>query len=736
MAKAKVMVVEDELILAKGIEVLLRRNGYEVCGPVTTGEEALDLARAQQPDLALMDISLAGTMDGVAAADLMRRDLEIPAIFLTAYGDRSTVERACAAEPYSYILKPFEDTELLIAVEVVLAKDRVQRLVKERERWLGAVLGGIEDCVMSFDTSGRVGFINRAAEEITGWAASEAIGRLAPEVLGIEGAGSPDATARMEEWTTQFSPWGGEPCHIKARTGLSVPVEGSCSPVTDERGTVTGHVCVFRDVSVRRAAEECLAGTLADLRAMNARVEQKRALLQAIFESMPCGMLAVDRNGSIRAVNAFLECLMGIRSDEVLGRPMGSLFGCSSVRMEDKPCDGLSCSQWCVFRKCAEEAFQNQTVQRVEVDHEVGSGGHGRTLRLSISAATGQMEGEPLAFLLVEDRTEIDTLRRVLRTEASFAGIVAKDGKMRDLFDTIQEVADGSVPVLIQGESGTGKELVAMAIHSQGSRANQRFVAVNCGALPDGLLESELFGHVKGAFTGAVRDKKGRFELADGGTLFLDEVGELSTAMQVKLLRVLQTGTFERVGGEKTLRVDVRIISATNKRLQREVAEGHFRGDLFYRLCVVPITVPPLRDRRGDIPLLVEHILARVAKIHGRGEVRISPEAIVPLLDHSWPGNVRELENVLQYAFIKSKGEAIEPRHLPVSIMQEPEEDSLRLPRRMRLTTARVADALRVTGGNRVQAAKHLGISRATLYRFLSDEPGGAPGGEPSDELP
>jgi PAS domain S-box-containing protein len=735
MAKAKVMVVEDELILAKGIELLLRRNEYEVCGPVTTGEEAFALARAQRPDLVLMDISLAGTMDGVATADIIRRELDVPAIFLTAYGDRSTIERACAAEPYSYLLKPFEDTELLIAVEVVLAKDRVQRLVRERERWLGAVLRGIEDGVLSFNSSERVEFINRAGEEITGWAASEAVGRSAWEVLGIMGAGSPEGAARMEQWTPLFPPGGGEARTIKARTGQRVPVEGSCSPVTDERGEAAGHVCVFRDISVRRAAEERLAGTLADLRAVNARVEQKSALLQAIFESMPCGVMAVDQSGTVRAVNAFLECLMGIRGEEVLGRPMGSLFGCSSVRLGDKPCDGLGCSQWCAFRKCAEEAFQNQAVQRVEVDHEVGTGGHGRTLRLSISAATGQMEGETLAFLLVEDRTEIDTLRRILRAEASFAGIVAKDGKMRDLFDTIQEVADGSVPVLIQGESGTGKELVAMAIHSQGLRANQRFVAVNCGALPDGLLESELFGHVKGAFTGAVRDKKGRFELADGGTLFLDEVGELSTAMQVKLLRVLQTGRFERVGGEKTVQVDVRIISATNKTLQREVAEGRFRGDLFYRLCVVPITVPPLRERRGDIPLLVDHILGRIARARGRGEVRISPEAIVPILDHSWPGNVRELENVLQYALIKSKGETIEPRHLPASVMQEPDEEAMRPPRRPLLTADRVAGALRATGGNRVQAAKQLGVSRATLYRFLGDEFGGAQGRGPAEEL-
>ncbi len=594
MAKAKVMVVEDELILAKGIEFLLRRNGYEVCGPVTTGEEALIVAKERRPDVALLDIALAGPMDGVAAADHLRREMNIPAIFLTAYGDRGTVERACAAEPYSYLLKPFDDTELLIAVEVVLAKDKVQR-------------------------------------------------------------------------------------------------------------------------------------------EMNQRLEHKRALLQAIFESMPCGLMAVDKEGTIRAANAFLGRLMGIKAEEVLGRPMSAIFGCAAARQGTKACDGETCTNWCVFRRCAEEAFLHKSSGRVEVEHDVTAGGRTSTLRLSVTAATGQLEGETLAFLLVEDRTEIDTLRRVLRTEVSFAGIVAKDGKMRDLFETIQEVADGTVPVLIQGESGTGKELVAMAIHSQGPRADKRFVAVNCGALPDGLLESELFGHERGAFTGAVRDKKGRFELADGGTLFLDEVGELSPAMQVKLLRVLQTGAFERVGGEKTVQVDVRLISATNRNVEKDVAEGRFRSDLFYRLCVVPVTVPPLRERRGDIPLLVDHILERIAKTHGRAALRISPEAMLPLLDHAWPGNVRELENVLQYAFIKSKGATIQPQHLPASLVQEAAAELLRAPRRPVLTAIRVAEALRTTAGNRVQAARHLGISRATLYRFLSEGAEAGPVRDPSD---
>ena len=207
------------------------------------------------------------------------------------------------------------------------------------------------------------------------------------------------------------------------------------------------------------------------------------------------------------------------------------------------------------------------------------------------------------------DITEVTRLRRRLKTEQSFAGIVGRDTKMLELFDTIRQVADVNIPVLIQGESGTGKELVAAAIHNECPSADKLFVPVNCGALPEGVLESELFGHVKGAFTGAIHDRKGRFELANGGTIFLDEIGDIPAAMQVKLLRVLQEGIFQRVGGEENIKVDVRVISATNKNLAEEVAAGRFREDLFYRLCVVPVYLPSLRERRNDIPLLAEHFL-------------------------------------------------------------------------------------------------------------------------------
>ncbi|MDH4217346.1 MAG: sigma 54-interacting transcriptional regulator [Nitrospirota bacterium] len=318
----------------------------------------------------------------------------------------------------------------------------------------------------------------------------------------------------------------------------------------------------------------------------------------------------------------------------------------------------------------------------------------------------------------------LKNLRRQMDMNAGFAGIVALDPKMLEIFDTIKELAEIDVPVMIQGESGTGKELVAMAIHNEGHRAHQPFIAVNCSALPEGLLESELFGHVRGAFTGAIRDKKGRFELANNGTIFLDEIGDVSPTLQVKLLRVLQEGTFERVGDENTRRVNVRVISATNKDLMREIKEGRFRSDLFYRMCVVPITIPPLRERRNDIPLLVDHILKNSLYKQKKKEVKVSPEALSVMMNYHWPGNVRELQNAIQYALVKCGSDLILKDQLPPSIISSYSNERFitKRKRRRKLSSEAVRWALQETQGNKKEASRKLGVSRATLYRFLDSK--------------
>jgi transcriptional regulator with PAS, ATPase and Fis domain len=303
-----------------------------------------------------------------------------------------------------------------------------------------------------------------------------------------------------------------------------------------------------------------------------------------------------------------------------------------------------------------------------------------------------------------------------------FGRIIGQDSKMISIYKQIKDVADYDYPVHISGDTGTGKELVATAIHQESPRAGAPFVPINCGALPEGLIESELFGHVKGAFSGAIRDKKGRFELADGGIAFLDEIAELSNNMQAKLLRFLQEGKFERVGGERTVSVDIRIVSATNKNLKEAVKNGQFRDDLYYRLNVIPIHLPLLHERKIDIPLLIEHFLEEAAERYGKKSLKVSPKAMSLMLDYRWPGNIRELQNAIQFAFVKCDGKVIVPEDLPLEL-REVQTVGVRRGPSKKLDPEGVKSALIKTGGNKAKAAKLLGVGRATLYRFLGDYP-------------
>jgi len=308
-----------------------------------------------------------------------------------------------------------------------------------------------------------------------------------------------------------------------------------------------------------------------------------------------------------------------------------------------------------------------------------------------------------------------------LDTTTEYWGMVGKDPKMQSIYKLIEDIAPTDTTVLIQGESGTGKELVANAIHQNSLRQHNGFVVINCSAYPATLLESELFGHEKGAFTGAVRQKIGRFEQAHGGTVFLDEIGETPPSAQIKLLRVLQTHKFERVGGEQTLTVDVRFLAATNKNLLQEVKDGNFREDLYYRLNVIPIHLPALKKRRNDIPLLARHFLRRFAAEQGKDIQEFSPQAMRLLLDYSWPGNVRELENSIEHALVLAHGKQIEISDFP-SAIQHHKSDSREVEIQgtiMENEAKLLKDALEDCDWNKKQAARRLGISRNTLYRKL-----------------
>ncbi len=318
-------------------------------------------------------------------------------------------------------------------------------------------------------------------------------------------------------------------------------------------------------------------------------------------------------------------------------------------------------------------------------------------------------------------------LKQEVQKEYSFENIISKNERMRQIFDTIRKVAKYKSTILIEGESGTGKELVAKAIHFNSDRSSNPFIPVNCGAIPENLLESELFGHTKGSFTNAVRTKKGLFEEADGGTMFLDEIGELPLQLQVKLLRVLQDGEIRRIGDSRPIIIDVRIIAATIKDLDKEVRESRFRDDLFYRLNVLPMKIPPLRERKEDVPLLVDHFIGKYSRELNKPIEGITPEALNCLMNSTWKGNVRELENVIERAIVLTESNRIQVDNLPVEI-QSPKEESkvsllnneLSIKKASRyLEIDLIRKALQKTKGNHTHAAKLLEIShRALLYKI------------------
>jgi PAS domain S-box-containing protein len=422
------------------------------------------------------------------------------------------------------------------------------------------------------------------------------------------------------------------------------------------------------------------------------------------FESIDIGIVVHDRNRIITYFNRHAEEVMKYSRDEVLGQDCHELF---SWRL---------CGEKCAFCDQNEDVKDTLWYTR-DIQRKDGKLRHVEINLLPLRGDQGESLGAMVSFRDFTHRMHVEKKFDEIK---HYMGIVGQTPGMMQVFDSIRDVGPTDVTTLIQGESGTGKELVAEALYKISGRSSRPFVVVNCGALPEGLLETELFGHVRGAFTGAIRDKMGRFEMANKGTIFLDEVGELSPAMQVKLLRVLENGTFESVGSEKTIRVDVRVISATNRNLEDLVRLRRFREDLFYRLCGFIIDLPPLRDRLDDVPQLAELFLQDASSRLGQKAV-YNQSFLHSLCQFTWPGNVRQLQNCMQYAIIKGRGQPLELKHLPAELVRHRGAGAkVRKPGRpQKLSEELVRDALKEAVGNKAQASKILGVSRATLYRYL-----------------
>lgn len=475
------------------------------------------------------------------------------------------------------------------------------------------------------------------------------------------------------------------------------PLVVELTPLLDDEGECVALLESFREAPVIHEMSTLLQREQATLQV---EMERSRALVNSIAD----GIYTVDTSMRITAFSRSLERMTGYSEEEVLGAH------CRDV-LQTNVCDTDCPLRWTLEN---EKPIQNCRASLASRQ--------GESIPAFISSellrdSDGRISG---CIGIVRDRSEVEALKQRLGDSLSFSDFVGKSKSMVELFERADNVAATDATVLIQGESGTGKEIMARTIHYRSERRKMPFVRVNCASLTDSLLESELFGHDRGAFTGAIRDKLGRFELADGGTLFLDEIGDTSVALQAKLLRALQEREFERVGGVKTIKADVRVIAASNKDLRKEVALGHFREDLYYRLCVVPMHLPPLRERKEDIPLLVE---AFIAKFNARGEriQEVSTRAMALMMEYHWPGNVRELENAIEHAYVTSTTGRIERRFLPAVMPRgaagaRGEEDGLVEGERGELL--RILDRCR---WQKSVAAQQLGISRTTLWRRMKD---------------
>jgi len=427
-----------------------------------------------------------------------------------------------------------------------------------------------------------------------------------------------------------------------------------------------------------------------------------------ILDSINEGVFTVDPDWRITAFNRAAERITGVTRDQAIGSPCCDVFRASI------------CEKDCALRRTMDSGKPIVNATAYIINQKGG--------RIPIRIATAMLTDENGNIVggveTFQDLTQVEQLQKELQARYTFEDIVGRSPAMLQLFEILPQIAESSSTVLIEGPSGTGKELFARAIHNLSPRKKKPFVAINCAALPDTLLESELFGHKAGAFTDAKRDKPGRFAQAEGGTIFLDEIGDISPAMQVRLLRVLQERVVEPLGGVKPLPVDVRVIAATNKDLAGLVASGEFRDDLYYRIRVVHLELPGLEKRREDIPLLIDHLVAKFNRLQGfsgKNIVGVSAPVLARLMEHDYPGNVRELENIIEQAFVLCRGGMIELIHLPPELRptsgrgsQNGQPMSLEAIEKVFIT-----ETLQRRGGNRKKAAADLGINVSTLYRKI-----------------
>jgi formate hydrogenlyase transcriptional activator len=568
----KILIVEDEFIVANDLRIMLKKAGFQVCAIADSFERAVEAIDQHDPELVLLDIYLKGNKTGIDLARVLS-EKNIAFVYLSANNNESVLEEAKATQPYGFLVKPFREKDVLVALEI--AHYRHAHSVEAKMR-----------------------------QEQT----------LQVELTNI-------MTTSQLSWEERFQ-------QMAAKLQQAIPFDyiilGTKKSIDGECSACSFFRAGFNEYQRIRLTELTNVANIQpeQLNELNKFIITKKAGLynlpefELLCEQVPAKRLLAQKF----ILESNLDIALPVTNDSFF------IFSLYSRKPDVYKTEHI------------------QLLQRMQT-----------ALQLTIDRLIAFSEIERLTEQLEREK---NYLREEVKTTANFEEIIGSSYKMLHVFDLVTQVAPVDTSVLLLGESGTGKELVARATHNLSPRKDKLLVKVNCAALPANLIESELFGHEKGAFTGAVDKRIGKFELAQGGTIFLDEIGEMPLDLQSKLLRVLQEKEIERIGGRQTIKVDVRIIAATNRQLEKEIAAGKFRLDLYYRLNVFPITLPPLRERKEDIPLLVSFFAQKFSRKTGKPFHGIKPEAHDEMMQYDWPGNIREMENIVEQAFVLNDGKS------------------------------------------------------------------------------
>ncbi len=537
---------------------------------------------------------------------------------------------------------------------------------------------------------------NEAASRITGYAENSVVGEYCNLLFDDDSEGMKFINESIRE-NRSFS---NLPLNIKNIKRNHKNVLASITPIVKNEKVISA-VFVFRDTREMLSLTEELESKTMEL------INQKNKL-DAIFNSNIEGTFTIDDEWNITSFNASAEKITGYKKSEALGNKCWEIFNSSVCR-----------------NGCHMEKTMKKGRATIGTELEIISKDARRIpIRVNTAILKNNKDEKIGAVETFIDISEIKNLSEHLDEKFSYENIIGKNKEIKQIINVLQSVSHTDSSVLIMGESGTGKELAARAIHLNSPRRTGRFVAVNCSAFAESLIESELFGHEKGSFTGAIKSKIGRFEFSNGGTLFLDEIGDLSLSIQTKLLRVLETKEIERVGSNKSIKIDTRIIAATNRNLETEITELRFREDLYYRINVINILLPPLRERKDDLPILVNHFIEKFNEKFKRNIKHLSSSAFDILLEYNWPGNIRELENVIEHCFVLCSSEIIQVEHLPKRLRSFSFEANIENPKNI-LTSIKelernsIIDSLKKNNGNRSMTAKDLNIHLTTLWRKM-----------------